>query len=246
MSSLALTHARFQLVETVRIPIAIFGSAFFPAAAMLAFVVPFAGGDPVAATYATVSMITFSVMTTNLFQYGVGVSEDRAQPWDPYVRTLPTGPLARFSGRVLAGLVLMVLSLIPVIVIAALFTEATLSGEQFLLTASVTVLISIPFTLMGLAIGYSLPQKAAIVVAQVLFFPLAFLGGLMTAPGAAPGIVEDLAPYLPTGGAARLMWAAAGDYPLEPLSILALIGWTATLAGFATWAYRRDEGRRFS
>ena len=99
---------------------------------------------------------------------------------------------------------------------------------------------------MGLAIGYTLPQKAAIVVAQVLFFPLAFGGGLMTAPGGAPGFVEELAPYLPTGGAVRLMWAAVGDYPLHAGSVISLIVWTGLLGAVATWAYRRDEGRRFS
>jgi ABC-2 type transport system permease protein len=48
MSSLALSHAKFQLLETVRIPIALVGSAFFPAASMLFFVVPFTGQDPIA------------------------------------------------------------------------------------------------------------------------------------------------------------------------------------------------------
>jgi ABC-2 type transport system permease protein len=99
---------------------------------------------------------------------------------------------------------------------------------------------------MGLGIGCSLPTKAAVVVAQVLFFPLAFGGGLMTAPGEAPGFVETIAPYLPTGAAVRLMWAAVGDFPLQVSSVLALAGWTIALAGFAAWSYRRDEGRRFS
>src|SRR4051794_33235052 len=118
MSSLVLTHTRFQLLETIRLPIAVIGSAFWPAASMLAFVVPFVGHDPVAATYATASMITFAVMNTNLFQYGVGVSADRAEPWDPYVRTLPAGALPRFAGRLLSGLALMAFSLLPVILIA--------------------------------------------------------------------------------------------------------------------------------
>ncbi|MCY1137342.1 ABC transporter permease [Actinoplanes sp. Pm04-4] len=246
MTSLALTHARFQLLETIRIPIAVFGSAFFPSAAMLAFVVPFVGDNAEYATYATVSMITFSVMTTNLFQHGVGVSEDRAQPWDPYVRTLPAGAMPRFAGRILSGLCLMAVSLVPVVLIAAFLTEATVTAAGFALAAVTTFLIAIPFILMGLAIGYSMPQKAAIVVAQVLFFPLAFLGGLMTGPGMAPGIVEDLAPYLPTGGAARLMWAAVGDFSYDFRSIAALVAWTFVLGGLAVWAYRRDEGRRFS
>lgn len=246
MTSMVLTHARFQLIETFRIPVAVIGSAFWPAASMLAFVVPFAGDDPAAATYATASMITFAVMSTNLFQYGVGVAEDRAQPWDPYVRTLPAGAAPRFAGRILAGLCLMVFSLLPVVLIAALLTEATATPPALLTAAGVTALIAVPFILMGLAIGYSLPQKAAIVVAQVLFFPLAFAGGLMTAPGGAPGFIEDIAPYLPTGGAVRLMWAAVGDHPVDPGSVAALGAWTVVLAGVAAWAYRRDEGRRFS
>jgi ABC-2 type transport system permease protein len=246
MSSLALTHARFQLLETVRIPIALIGSAFFPAASMLFFVVPFVGGDPVYATYATASMVTFAVMSTNLFQYGIGVAEDRAQPWDPYTRTLPVGSGPRFLGRILAGGVLMAISLVPVVLIAALLTKATITPLAFLAAFGATFLIAIPFILMGLGVGYSLPSKAAIVVAQLLFFPLAFGGGLMTAPGAAPGFVENIAPYLPTGGAARLMWAAVGDFPFDLSSTLALVGWTVVLAGVAVWAYRRDEGRRFS
>jgi len=246
LSSLALTHARFQLIETIRIPISLIGSAFFPAASMLFFVVPFTGDDPVAATYATASMVTFAVMTTNLFQYGIGVAEDRAQPWDPFTRTLPAGPGPRFAGRILAGLVLMTISLIPVVIIAWLFTAATITASAFLAAIGATAVAAIPFTLMGLGIGYSLPSKAAIVVAQVLFFPLAFGGGLMTAPGSAPGFVENLAPYLPTGGTVRLMWAAVGDFPLDVSSLAALAGWTIALGAFAVWAYRRDEGRRFS
>ncbi len=246
MTSLVLTNARFQLTETFRIPIAIIGSAFFPAASMVFFVIPFVGSDPVYATYATASMITFSVMTTNLFQYGVGVAEDRTQPWDPYTRTLPAGPGPRFAGRILAGLVLTAVSLIPVVLIAALFTAATVTPTALLASIGATALVAVPFTLMGLGIGYSLPPKAAIVVAQVLFIPLAFGGGLMTAPGAAPGFVETIAPYLPTGGAARLMWAAVGDFPFDPASFIALILWSVAFGGLAISAYRRDEGRRFS
>ncbi|MEV6305078.1 ABC transporter permease [Actinoplanes sp. NPDC051861] len=241
MSSLALTHAKFQILEVFRIPIAVIGSAFWPAASMAAFVVPFTRDSPEAATYATASMLTFAVMSTNLFQYGIGVSEDRAQPWDPFVRTLPAGAAPRFIGRILAGLLMMAVSLTPVVLIAKLFTEASLPPAEFLVIA----LISLPFILMGLAIGYSLPQKAAIVVAQVLFLPLAFGGGLMTPPGGAPGFVEDIAPFLPTGGAVRLMWSAVGGYAPEFWPTVALAGWTAVFATFAVWAYRRDEGRRF-
>lgn len=243
--SLVLTSAKYDLLETVRIPIAIVGSAFFPAASMLFFVVPFTGDDPVAATFATASMIVFSVMVSNLFRYGIGVAEDRAQPWDAYTRTLPAGPLPRFAGRLLSGLVLMLVSLVPVVLIAAFLTAATITPVRLIAALGATFAAALPFALMGLAIGYSLPLKAALVVCQLVFFPLAFGGGLMSAPGQAPGFVENLAPFLPTRGAAELMWAAVGDYRVHATALIMLAVWTAAMAGLATWAYRRDEGRRF-
>jgi len=245
MSSLVLTHTRFQILETVRIPVAVVGGAFFPAASMLFFVVPFAGGDPVSATFATASMVTFAVMSSCLFQYGVGVAADRAEPWDPYTRTLPAGPWPRFAGRLLSGLVFSGISLVPVLVIAAVATKATATPLELLLAVGAVAVGAVPFTLLGLAIGYTLPMKAALAVAQIVFFPLAFGGGLLSGPGRAPGLVEHIAPFLPSRGAAELVWASVGDFRVNPVSLMSLAAWTVAAGAAAFWAYRRDEGRRF-
>lgn len=244
--SLALVHAKYQFLETVRIPIAVIASAFFPSASMLFFVVPFVGSNAVGATMATGSMVTFSVMMTCLFTYGVGVSEDRAQPWDPYTRTLPVGPLPRLVGRLLNGLAFSLLALIPVLVIAATLTSARVSVAQLVAGVGAVLVTAVPFTLMGLAIGYLLPSKAALAVTNILFFPLAFGGGLLMDPQSAPGFIETIAPYLPTRGSVELVWAAIADFSPNPTALIMLGVWIVACGGLATFAYRRDEGRRFS
>ena len=83
----------------------------------------------------------------------------------------------------------MFMSLIPVVIIGAALTAATAGARQLVLGLGAVVLGALPFTFMGLAIGYSLPTKAALAVAQIIFFPLAFGGGLLSAPGGAPGFV---------------------------------------------------------
>ncbi|MEU6021051.1 ABC transporter permease [Micromonospora sp. NPDC047134] len=168
------------------------------------------------------------------------------EPWNPYTRTLPAGSAPRFAGRILAGMVLTYLSLVPVVVIAATLTQARITPGAFLLALATVAVVSVPFTLLGLTIGYALPSKAAIVVAQLVFFPLAFGGGLLSAPDQAPGFIEAIAPFLPTRGAVELMWAAVGDYSVNLLSLVMLGVWVVVLATLAGWAYRRDEGRRFS
>jgi hypothetical protein len=57
---------------------------------------------------------------------------------------------------------------------------------------------------------------------------------------------EVIAAYLPTRGAVELMWAAVGGFRVNPTSVVALGCWIVAMAALALWAYRRDEGRRFS
>ncbi|GAB2963479.1 hypothetical protein ACFMQL_22345 [Nonomuraea fastidiosa] len=108
------------------------------------------------------------------------------------------------------------------------------------------VVAVVPFMLMGLVVGYVLAFKAAMAVAQLLFFPMAVLGGLLLPPQVLPGFVQVVSPYVPARGAAELIWwAVAGTLPeVVPLVMLAV--WTVGMAVAAVWAYRRDEGRRFS
>ncbi|MEO3801625.1 ABC transporter permease [Nonomuraea sp. B1E8] len=246
MSSLVLAHTRYLVIEQIRVPIAILASAFFPAVSMVAFVVPFAGRDPVAATTATGSLMFFGAMSAALMGLSSAVAQDRDLPWNPYLRTLPAGPLPRFAGRILSTLVVMLLSVIPVLVVAALFTEATITPAGLLLGIGALVVGVVPFMLMGLCVGFLLTSKAAMAVSQLLFFPTAILGGLLLPPQILPGFVQAVSPYVPTRGAAELIWwAITGAQPgVVPLVMLAV--WTGAMVAAAAWAYRRDEGRRFT
>ncbi|MFG1706106.1 ABC transporter permease [Nonomuraea sp. M3C6] len=246
MSNLVVAHTRYFLIEQLRVPIGILASALFPAISMLAFVVPFAGGEPKAATMATGSLMFFGAMSGALIGLSIAVAQDREQPWNPYLRTLPAGPFPRFAGRILATIAVMLLSVIPVLLVAAVFTEATITPVRLLLGLGMLVAGGIPFMLIGVFIGFMLTSKAAIAVSQILFFPLAILGGLLLPPTMLPDFVEVVSPYTPTRGAAELIWWAIADHSPNTVALVALAGWTVVMAVAAGWAYRRDEGRRFS
>jgi ABC-2 type transport system permease protein len=112
-------HARYQFTETIRVPIAVIGATLFPSLSLLFLVVPqqFAQ-NPAEATAAVAQLAVFAVMSVCLFTYGVGVAEDRALPWDGYLRTLPVGSVPRLAGRLLNGLAFVVVGLVPLVLIA--------------------------------------------------------------------------------------------------------------------------------
>lgn len=244
---LALVHARFQFLETVRVPIAVIGNAVFPPLVLLFFVVPSpdVAGNLVAATSAVAQLAVFAVMSTCLFIYGVGVAEDRALPWDSYVRTLPAGPGPRLAGRLLTGLGFAVLGLLPLLLIAALLTEAGVAPGQFVAGLGVLLVGALPFLFGGFAIGYAMPVKAALAVAQVLLFPLAFAGGLFLPPATFPGWLDSVSTLLPTRGARDLLVTVLTGAPPSTVAVALLPAWIAVTALLAGWAYQRDEGRRF-
>ncbi|ACQ82265.1 ABC-2 type transporter [Beutenbergia cavernae DSM 12333] len=244
---LGLLHAKYQFLEAIRIPIAVIGTMMFPTLAMVFFVVPnqAVAQNPVFATAAVAQLGMFSIMATCLFTYGTGVAEDRDRPFDPYMRTLPAGASAQMIGRVANGLIFAALGLLPLVLAGWILTAATLSWSRLLVSVLTILALAIPFTMLGLGIGYSLPSKAAIAVVQVVLFPLAFAGGLFLPPQMFPGWLDAFSQALPSRAGRDLLVQVTSGEPAYGLALPVLLGWTVLFAVFVVWAYRRDEGRRF-
>lgn len=243
---LTALHGRYLVTETVRVPIAVVGTVLFPSLSLLFFVVPqpFAG-EPAAATAAAAQLAVFAVMSVCLFSFGVGVAEDRALPWDGYLRTLPAGAAPRLAGRLLNGLAFAGLGLLPLALLAWALTAATLPPARLALTGAALLAAGIPLLGLGLAIGYALSPKAALAAAQLLLLPLAFAGGLFLPPEMFPGWLDALSTWLPSRAGRDLVVAGTGAAALPGAAAPVLVGWAVLAATLAGWAYRRDEGRRY-
>lgn len=246
MPSLVLAHTRYQVIEQIRVPIGLVAGGLFPAIAMLAFAVPFVGDDPAASTISMGSMMLVGAMSSAIIGLAISVAQDREQPWNPYVRTLPAGPLPHFAGRILTAMALMVFSTIPVVIVAALFTAADLTPVRLAAMLGAVLAGSVPFMLIGLFLGLMLPSKGAIAVSQILFFPFAIVGGLLLPPQVMPGFLNTVSPYVPSRGGGELVWWAAAGATPGTLPLVMLAVWTVAAGATAAWAYRRDEGRRFA
>lgn len=245
MASLVLTHGRYQFLETVRVPIAVLSALLFPALSMLFVSASGVADDPTSATMAVGQLAVFAILSTWVFNVGIAVSQEREQPWDTYLRTLPARPWPRIAGRLLAAIGLGVMALLPLLAIAATTTAATASPARVLATVCALLVSGVPVLFLALLIGYSMPSKAAVAVAQLTAFPLAFGGGLFLPPLLFPGWLDTISKLLPTrGGRDLVIWVLVG-VPPSAVALVTLAIWTVLLGIAAAWAYQRDEGRRF-
>jgi ABC-2 type transport system permease protein len=239
---LVWAHARAEVLELLRYPSFSVPSLLFPGLLYLFFGVPTEGRDE---SILMVSYATFGVLAVALFQFGVGIASERSSPWQVYVRTLPVSAGARFAARLLAAGAFALASAAVVVAVALALTSAQLGAGQWLRVAIALAYGTIPFGLLGLAIGYWLTPKGALPVANILFLGLAFLGGLWTGANHLPNAVETFSPALPTRQWGELVWAPALDRSWELWPFLALAAYAVAFGILAAWGYRRDEGLRY-
>lgn len=244
---LTLLHAKYNLIETFRIPMAVIGTMVFPALALLFFVVPnpIVAGNPEFAVQAVISLSVFAVMANGLFSFGLTIAENREKPWDPYLRTLPAPGFARVLAQIFSTGLLGFAAILPVVVVGGLFTAAEASLDSILWGLAALAVATLPFMLIGICIGYALPMKAAIAVVQVVMFGLAFAGGLFLPPVMFADWLNTMSQWFPSRQAREfVIWAVqGGDLPWW--SWVGIVVWTVVLLAAALILFRRDEGRRY-
>lgn len=230
--TLALVQARFQLREAFRIPISIIMGLFAPSIGLLFFILPqrAVADNANLATQAVVGLAVFGIMVNSLFQFAVEVSQACERPWGSYTQTLPAGAGSRILSYLLSSGVLAALSVVPLLVLAALTTAATLDPPRLFAGLVALLVTSVPFMLLGLVVGYMFNSKAAVAVAQVLMMALAFGGGLFIPPSVFPDWMNIVSMALPTRNALEIVqWATGVGGQYINSSILGLLGWTAGL-----------------
>ncbi|WP_139738523.1 ABC transporter permease [Actinomyces wuliandei] len=245
---LALVQAKFQLSEAVRIPISILMGLFAPSIGLLFFVVPqrAVAEDSELATSAVIGLAVFGVMVNSLFQFATEVSQARERPWGTYTRTLPCGAGSRLLSYILSSGVLSAASVIPLILLAAFSTEASLTLPRLLAGIAALLVTSAPSMLIGIAIGYLLGSKAAVAVAQVLMLALAFGGGLFIPPHAFPEQFATVSLAMPTRSALELSsWATGvGTEHFAP-ALVGFFTWTIGLTVICLIRASRDSDREY-
>lgn len=239
---LVLVHALAMTRELVRYPAYVVPTLLFPTAFFLFFVVPSAGRF---ATVKTAAFAGFAAIGVAFFQFGVGIANERASPWEAYLRTLPVGVGQRLAARVLSAAVFATAAAALLLAVGVATTDAALSTARWLELALVLLVGTVPFALLGIALGYWAPARGALPIANLAYLGLAYAGGLWLRPSELPDAVRAVSPFLPTRALADALTATVYGHPFTPRPWLALLAFASGFGLLAAWGFRRDEGRRF-
>ncbi len=241
MTRLVLAHLKSELLALSRMPGFLIPSFVFPGMFFLMFAAPYLR-TPEAAVPTTASFMAFAFFTVVFFQYGVGLAQERENPWIPYLRTLPLPAGVRPAAYLLTGLLFALAAALVVAAVAAAATPFGLPAGRWPLLLAALVLGAVPHGLMGLTLAYLARPRAALALANLIFLPLSYLGGLWMPPSLLPDWAQRISPWLPTRHWAELVWAAAAGRPWPAASLLTLLGYAALFAFIAAWAWRRGRG----
>ena len=243
---MSLTYAASALRELGRAPGFWVPTILFPAMLFLFFGNSFRPTNPDGANFVLASWAVYAVLGVAFYQFGVGIAQDRETPWDRYLKTLPVSLAPRLIARIATTLLFGIAAAALVGLVAIVSLPIRMGVGQLGGLLTVLLLGGAVFAIFGIALGYALSARAAVPVANLVYLPLAFVGGLWVPPEAMPAALEPLSRLTPTRHFAELAWAAvnpAGETPYVSVAVLA--GYGAVFAGLALWGYRRDSSMRY-
>lgn len=185
----------------------------------------------------------FAALGPALFGFGASVAFEREQGLLELKRVSPMPAAAYLVAKLLMSMVFTGIVVIGLFALGAIVGGVALPRTTWITLALVHLLGTVPFALLGLAIGFSLKGNTSIAICNVLFFVLAVCGGLWMPIEFMPKIMQQFAFALPTYHLGELALIAAGRPRAHAalFHLLAVAGFVIVFAALAWAAWRRRE-----
>jgi ABC-2 type transport system permease protein len=202
-----------------------------------------------AGKYILVSYATYAVANVMVYNFGIGVANERGRKLDLLQRAMPLPPLVATLAQVLFALVFALAALLILFAYAFLVGGIRLPATTWLDLVWRLLLGSFPMIGLGMAIGYGTGANTAPALVNVIYLPMAFLSGIFIPFRILPSVIQRIGQVLPTYHYAQLGWGTLGPGVADEAAVTALLwlaGWTVVMFALAIRLYRLDESRKFS
>ncbi len=244
-------ESKYELLKNIRIPVYAISTVAFPLMFYVLFGIVLGHNNPAArdnATYMLATMGCFGVIAVALFGFGVSLAMERGQGWLQVKRASPMPVAAYFFAKLFAAVVFSTVIILMLLAVGFVFGGVRIPLTTAAKLLGILVAGSIPFSAMGLAIGYFAKPNSAPSVVNLIYLPMAFCSGLWVPLFMLPHGLQTFAKFLPAYHMSQLALNSVG-MGMSPTPawghIEALLAFTMICLGLAAWGYRRDEGKTY-
>jgi ABC-2 type transport system permease protein len=204
-------------------------------------------GNTSVSTYLIPTYGTFGVMAASLFGTAAGLASDRGLGWLQVKRASPMPPFAYFAAKVITSMIFS-----TIIVLALFLLGITLGGVRmpvadFARLLGTLVAGSLPFSTMGLALGYFAGPNSAPPMINLIYLPMSFCSGLWVPIMFLPKTLQQIAHVLPPYHLSQLALGVvgAGAHESAGLHWEVLAAFTLICLGVARIGFQRDQGKLY-
>src|SRR6202161_3673972 len=213
-ATIYLKEAKYEFLKNLRLRVYTASVLSFPIMFYVLFGLVLnskqAIGGTTIPTYLIATYGTFGVMGASLFGTAAGLASDRGLGWLQVKRASPMPPFAYFAAKVITSMIFS-----AVIVLALFLLGFTLGGVRmpvvdFARLLGTLVAGSLPFSAMGLALGYFTGPNSAPATINLIYLPMSFCSGLWMPLTFLPKVVQHIALAMPPYHLAQLALGIVG------------------------------------
>jgi ABC-2 type transport system permease protein len=195
------------------------------------------------AKYMLAGYAVFGMVGAALFGIGVGMAAELNAGWLELKRASPMPPLAYLLAKCITAMAFGVVIVSLLTALGVTFGHVSLTLAQYGRMIALAIVGVVPFAAMGMVLALLVPANSAPGIANMLYLPMSFCGGLWIPIMFLPRILQHFAVVLPTYHVAQLMLGSLGFPAAGSTSNhwLGLLGFTLIMLGVAWLGFRRLE-----
>ncbi|HZQ44021.1 MAG TPA: ABC transporter permease [Acidobacteriaceae bacterium] len=245
--NIVLAEIRYELVRALRTRAFSLSAIGFPLMFYCLFGLLMNRGEDLdgvlVAKYLLGGYAVFGSLGAAIFGVGVGVALDIHAGWLELKRASPMPPLAYIVSKCATAIAFSIIIVCLLSGLGVAFGHVHLSGAELARMLALAAFGSVPFCALGLVMAFLVPPNSAGGIANLIYLPMSFFGGLWIPITMLPHAVRLIAPALPTFHLAQLMYACFGATPKGAITghLVNLLGFTSLMLGIAWIAFSRRE-----
>jgi ABC-2 type transport system permease protein len=199
------------------------------------------------ATYLIATYGTFGVMGASLFGTAAGLASDRGLGWLQVKRASPMPPFAYFIAKVITSMVFSAVIVVALFTLGITLGHVRMPALDFVRLLGTLVAGSLPFSAMGLALGYFAGPNSAPPMINLIYLPMSFCSGLWVPFMFLPKVVQKIALVLPPYHLSQLALSVvgAGAHESNAGHWEVLAAFTMICLGVARIGFQRDQEKMY-